>query len=122
MPRRACLKAAGVPCLGLAAVKRVLGGAGLAPDISATTPAAAARDPIAEPAAALDYDVERIFRFVADEVRYEPYAGVLGGARGTLAGRAGNSPDRALLLVSLLDASAVPVRFITGRLDETTQR
>lgn len=68
----------------------------------------------------LEYDIERIFRFVADEVRYEPYVGSLRGARGTLMARAGNSVDQALLLAALLDASLVEHRFVMGALDGAT--
>lgn len=66
----------------------------------------------------LGYDIERIFRFVADQIRYEPYVGILRGAQGTLDARAGNSVDQALLLAALLDESAVPYRFARGALDE----
>lgn len=72
---------------------------------------------VADLARSLEYDVERIFRFVADEIRYEPYAGGLRGANGTLIGRAGNSTDQAALLAALLDASLVPYRFVRGALD-----
>ena len=68
-------------------------------------------------AAGLDYDQERIFRFVADDILYEPYTGVLRGPIGTLRGRAGNAADKALLLAALLDAAAIPVRFQLGTLD-----
>lgn len=71
---------------------------------------------VADLADALDYDVGRIFRFVSDEIRYEPYPGVLRGAQGTLDARAGNSADQALLLAALLDASLVPHRFASGPL------
>jgi hypothetical protein len=71
-------------------------------------------------AASLGHDPERIFRFVADEVRYEPYAGILRGANGTLVARAGNSADQAVLLAELLRASDIPVRFATGALDDAT--
>jgi transglutaminase-like putative cysteine protease len=83
------------------------------------TRAAAQADPITDLAWQLDYDVDRIFRFVSDEIRYEPYVGILRGAAGTLKVRAGNSVDKALLLGALLDASLVPYRFARGRLDES---
>ena len=73
--------------------------------------------PIADLASALAYDVEAMFRFVADEVAYHPYAGALRGARGTLAARAGNSVDKALLLGELLEASLVTHRYAAGPLD-----
>jgi hypothetical protein len=75
---------------------------------------------VGDKAAALQYDLERIFRFVADEVRYEAYAGVLRGAKGALWGLAANSADQTLLLAALLDASLVQTRFVVGELDEPT--
>ena len=73
---------------------------------------------VADLAASLDWDPEKMFRFVADEVRYDPYAGALRGATGTLWGRAGNSVDQALLLAALLDEGAVPYRFAFAALDD----
>ena len=71
-------------------------------------------------AGSLDYDTEAIFRFVSDQIRYEPYAGVLRGASGTLSARAGNAADQALLLGALLDAALVPYRFAIGPIDRST--
>jgi hypothetical protein len=88
--------------------------------IGHTTMAAAQADPITDLASQLDFDVDRIFRFVSDEIRYEPYVGILRGAAGTLETRAGNSVDKALLLGALLDASLVPYRFARGPLGATT--
>ena len=80
--------------------------------------AAAASGELADLALSLDYDIEGIFRFVADEIRYEPYPGILRGASGTLDARAGNSVDQALLLAALLEESVVLYRFARGTLDE----
>lgn len=74
-------------------------------------------DTVADLAADLGWDVEAMFRFVADEVDYHPYSGVLRGATGALWSRAGNSADRALLLGALLDEAAVPWRLAVGPLD-----
>jgi len=71
---------------------------------------------IDELAFSLDYDIDRIFRFVRDEVVYDPYAGVLRGGKGTLWGLAGNATDQAVLLKELLDAALVPARFAVGQL------
>lgn len=116
--RRDLLKAAGLAGLGLVGLASIAGATNrpLAPEVGPRA-AAVRRDPIADLAGALDYDPERIFRFVADEVRYEPYAGILRGARGTLASRAGNSVDQALLLAALLETSLLPYRFAIGELD-----
>lgn len=84
---------------------------------SASGEPAAAVDPIADLAASLGHDLERIFRFVQEEIRYEPYAGILRGATGTLLTRAGNSADQAVLLGALLAAASVPHRFVMGVLD-----
>lgn len=65
----------------------------------------------------LEYDVERIFRFVADDVAYEAYSGALRGAKGAYWGLAGNSVDQAILLADLLTHAQVSVRFAVGELD-----
>ena len=78
---------------------------------------------VADKAADLRYDLNAIFRFVADEVEYDPYAGALRGANGTYWGLAGNSVDQALLLAALLDEALVETRFVVGELsDEAAER
>lgn len=112
----------------LAALLAVGGGPGLAPSSSrpATGPTGPrianqlVGDPIADQALVLDYDLDTIYRFVADDIAYQPYTGILRGAAGTLQARAGNSVDKALLLAALLDASLIPYRFAQGPLDDAT--
>jgi len=67
---------------------------------------------------ALDYDPERAFTFVRDSIGFDPYPGVLRGAEGTLAARAGNAWDRAMLLGALLAEMEVPVRYAFATLDD----
>ena len=68
---------------------------------------------IAALAESLQYDPQAAFAFVRDSIAFDPYPGVLRGAAGTLAARAGNAYDRALLLGALLDAMAraAPLRL-----------
>jgi hypothetical protein len=68
----------------------------------------------------LQGDPQAAFAFVRDRIRFEPYAGVLRGPQGTLAARAGNAFDRALLLKTLLDSMLVPARFAFSTLDDAT--
>src|SRR5690349_2303283 len=53
------------------------------------SPGAPAGDPVTDLAESLGHDPQAIFRWVQQEIRYEPYLGVLRGARGTLLARAG---------------------------------
>ena len=64
----------------------------------------------------LGSDPAAIFHFVRDEIRYEPYVGVLRGALGTLLCRAGNSLDRSLLLAFLLQKAGLKTQIVSGRL------
>lgn len=66
----------------------------------------------------LDYDTAKIFRFVADEIAYEAYPGVLRGVKGTHWSLAGNSVDKALLLAALLTEAQVDIRFAAGPLND----
>lgn len=89
--------------------------------LAESTPAGSANsNPVSQMAATLGRDLKRIFTFVQREIRYEPYAGVLRGAKGTLLARAGNSVDQALLLSELLRASGTSVQFVTGALDPSS--
>lgn len=117
LSRRALLQAIGVG--GAVAAAGVAGGlvASFAPSVASAQEEAPIDPEIEQLAFDLDLDVESIFRFVADEVRYDAYPGILRGAKGTLWGLAGNSADQALLLADLLRAALVDVRFVTGELD-----
>ena len=56
--------------------------------------------------------VEPAFGFVRDRIRYEAYSGVLRGADGTLAAKAGNAFDRSMLLAAILAVHGVRTRFV----------
>lgn len=60
----------------------------------------------------LDYDAERIIRFVEEEVFFEQYPGVLRGAQGTLMSRSGNSLDQSILLAGLLKDAGYESRIV----------
>ena len=66
--------------------------------------------------AATIHDPVAAFELVRDAIGFDAYPGVLRGAHGTLAARAGNAYDRALLLKALLDAQGATSRFAFGRL------
>lgn len=80
-------------------------------------------DPVVqEKAAELDYDPQRIFTYLRDEVGYESYRGSLRGARGTLWSEAGNALDEASLGVALLRSSGIPARYAMGTLPDASAR
>jgi len=125
--RRAVLRA-----LGLGGAAAVAGYSGAGPHTDAAkaqrgaTPPPVPANPVRLPGGTtveqkafdLQFDIDRIFRFVADEIDYDAYGGALRGVKGTLWGLAGNSVDQALLLAALLDQALVPVRFAIGELDD----
>ena len=74
---------------------------------------------IDERAATLGSDVNTIFSFVRDQIRFESYPGILKGPSATYAARAGNAFDRSLLLAHVLTAKNIPVRFATCQLAQS---
>jgi RHS repeat-associated protein len=64
----------------------------------------------------LDYSPVKIYQYVYDNIKFEPYYGSLKGAQGTLIAGAGNATDQASLLIALLRASNVPARYIKGKI------
>ncbi len=68
-------------------------------------------------AAELGGDPAALFAFV-QSLRYESYTGSLRGARGTLWSAAGNSMDKASLLIALLRANGIPASYRHGTLSE----
>ncbi len=69
-------------------------------------------------AEALGVEQEAAFEFVRDHLAFDPYRGVLRGAAGALAARAGNAWDRALLLRALLEHHGYRTRLAFGELDD----
>ncbi len=89
----------------------------------ASTPDANTTDPfIVQKAADLGNDPAQIFAFVRDQIGYESYKGSLRGARGTLWSKAGNSLDKASLLVALLRASNIPAQYVQGTLSDALSK
>lgn len=66
----------------------------------------------------LDYDPQAIIDFVRNEIRFEPYEGLLRGVQGTLMSRAGNTLDQSLLLAYLLGEAGADARLAHGRLSQ----
>lgn len=68
------------------------------------------------------YDLDELIEFVRDEVVFQPYAGTLRGAAGTLRAGAGSSLDQALLLAQMVRSAGFDARIVRGELDEDTAR
>lgn len=63
---------------------------------------------------------QEIAAWVGENIALTAYRGVLKGAQGTLEDRRGNSLDRALLIVALLEANGIEARLARASLDETS--
>ena len=64
----------------------------------------------------LDFDPDAIGDFVAREIRFQQYSGLLRAAEGTLVSRAGNALDQSVLLARLLKDAGYEARINRGRL------
>lgn len=75
-----------------------------------------ARTP-AELAAALYYQPQRIYEYILNTVRYEPYTGLMKGPEAALETAAGNAWDQAALLVACLDETGVYSQFVSAQVE-----
>lgn len=83
----------------------------------ANTPEAPVTNPdIVALAKELDYNPVRMFEWVNQNIKFEPYYGSMKGAVGTLWSKSGGATDQASLLAALLRASNIPVRYVRGNI------
>jgi hypothetical protein len=64
--------------------------------------------------AQLQNDPVQIFRYVRDNIDFQPYFGSVKGSQGAYWEKAGNDMDQASLLLALLRAANIPSRYISG--------
>ncbi len=62
--------------------------------------------------------LDDLFKTVAEQIRFEPYEGILRGVMGTAISHRGNSLDQALLLRHVLSMQGYQSRLVTGRLNK----
>jgi len=67
-------------------------------------------------ATALEHDPIKIYEYVRNSFKYEPYYGSLKGAQETFYEKAGNDFDLASLLISLLRTSGIKARYVYGEI------
>ncbi|HDP37262.1 MAG TPA: hypothetical protein ENN27_05340 [Candidatus Atribacteria bacterium] len=66
----------------------------------------------------IDYQWEEAFVFVRDQIKFEPFTGIIKSSQGVLWGQAGNAVEQARLLVELLSLEGEKVRYAQGKLDK----
>lgn len=66
----------------------------------------------------LDFEPAAAFEFVRDEIRFDPYDGILRGVEGVLGGRGGNALERSMLLKRLLEEMGFDARLVHGTLTD----
>ena len=74
-------------------------------------------DSLADVAAALYYKPEKIYEYVLNGFRYEPYAGEMKGPLATLETGRGNAWDQDALLAGLLSEAGVWARFVSSQVE-----
>ncbi|MBU1223621.1 MAG: type IV secretion protein Rhs [Gammaproteobacteria bacterium] len=85
-------------------------------DLADTAEAPKAHPDIVALAKQLDYNPVRMFEWVNQNIKFEPYYGSMKGAVGTLWSKSGGATDQASLLAALLRASNIPVRYVRGNI------
>ncbi|MHB1186972.1 RHS repeat-associated core domain-containing protein [Thiobacillus sp.] len=85
-----------------------------AADLADTAEAPRTHPDIVALAKQLDYNPVRMFEWVNQNIRFEPYYGSMKGGLGALWSKSGGATDQASLLAALLRASNIPVRYVRG--------
>lgn len=67
---------------------------------------------------AIDYQWEEAFAFVRDQIKFEPFTGIMKSSQGVLWGWAGNAVEQARLLTEILSLEGEKVRYAQGKLNE----
>lgn len=88
----------------------------------AETPETKVSSAIQELAQRLDRDPVKIYEYVRNEIRYQPYHGFRKGADRTLAEKSGSDADQAALTIALLRESGIHARFVQGVSDLSAAR
>ncbi|WP_446812189.1 transglutaminase domain-containing protein (plasmid) [Methylomonas sp. 2BW1-5-20] len=83
------------------------------PDLAATEDVVISQE-IRDLAAKLNYSPVKLYQYVYNNIRFEPYFGSMKGSLGTLYSSAGGATDQASLLIALLRASNIPARYVLG--------
>ena len=91
-------------------------------DDLAETPEVQFTPEIKAKAAELGDNPVKIYEWVRNNIKYEPYYGSLKGAQQTLLEGAGNDFDQASLLISLLRAINIPARYVYGTVEIPIER
>ncbi|MGV8991376.1 MAG: RHS repeat-associated core domain-containing protein [Thiobacillus sp.] len=87
-----------------------------AADLADTAEAPITHPEIIALAKQLDYNPVRMFEWVNQNIKYEPYYGSMKGALGALWSKSGGATDQASLLAALFRASKIPVRYVRGNI------
>lgn len=87
---------------------------GYAPTDLAATEDVVISQEIRDLAAKLNYSPVKLYQYVYNNIRFEPYFGSMKGSLGTLYSNAGSATDQASLLIALLRASNIPARYVLG--------
>ncbi|MCD6707750.1 MAG: DUF6531 domain-containing protein, partial [Thiobacillus sp.] len=87
-----------------------------AADLANTAEAPLTHPDIVALAKQLDYNPVRMFEWVNQNIRFEPYYGSMKGAVATLWSKSGGATDQASLLAALLRVSNIPVRYVRGNI------
>lgn len=72
---------------------------------------------ITDLATELGNDPIKMYEWVRNYIKYEPYYGSIKGARQTLMEKAGNDYDQASLLLALYRSSGIPARYASGTVE-----